>query len=138
VFLLCSASIPSRTPPPNRSRAQRASEVSGSLGAPEGHDPQVSVAGTTSNNRTQITKTIPEADTTSVAGATASSTMGEVAANGPASMTGATARVSSAPGDDDNVVEDPKVVMGHPGLGAPGHVSVTEAVDIALFALHQV
>jgi hypothetical protein len=27
---------------------------------------------------------------------------------------------SSAQGDDDNVVEEPEVIMGHPGLGAPG------------------
>jgi hypothetical protein len=30
---------------------------------------------------------------------------------------------------------DPEVIMGHPDLGALGHVSVLEAVDMTLFAL---
>jgi hypothetical protein len=46
---------------------------------------------------------------------------------------------SSASGDGDNAVEEElEVVMGHHGLGAPGQVSIPEAVDTALFALHQV
>jgi hypothetical protein len=66
--------------------------------------------------------------------------MGEVAVGGPAVTTGpAVGASSSAPGDDDNAVEEePEVVMGHPRLGAPGQVSVPEVVDMTLFPVHQV
>jgi hypothetical protein len=49
-------------------------------------------------------------------------------------MAGATAST----GDDDNVVEGPKVVMGQPSVRAPGHVSLSEAMGTTHFALHQV
>jgi hypothetical protein len=45
------------------------------------------------------------------------------------------ATTSTAIGDD--APEEPVVVMGHPDQGAPGQVSVPEAVDMTLFALEQ-
>jgi hypothetical protein len=128
----------SGTPPPERFKAQEALDVSRAPGAPEGSDPQVSASGVASNDGALIAKTVPEVDTTTTAGVVASSTMGEAATSSLAAMTGATTRAPTTPGDDNNVDKEPKVVMGHPGLGASGRVSVPEAMDTALFALDQV
>jgi hypothetical protein len=64
---------------------------------------------------------------------------GEAATGGPATTIGPTIIASSSALDDDDIAdEEPDVIMGHPGLGAPGQVFVLEAVDMTLFALHQV
>jgi hypothetical protein len=120
-FCCSSASNHGGAPPPERSGALRTPDVSGVPGAPEGCDPQVSTTGATSNDGTPIAKTVPEADTTSTVGVADTSTVGEVAADGPTTMTGPTIGASSStPSDDDNVVKEPEVVMGHPNLGALG------------------
>jgi hypothetical protein len=46
-------------------------------------------------------------------------------------MAGAT----TSAGDDNSDIEEPGVVMGHHGLGAPGQVPISEVVDMALFVL---
>jgi hypothetical protein len=40
-------------------------------------------------------------------------------------------------GADDNVVEEPKVIMGHPGLRALGIVSLSKAMGTTHFMLNQ-
>jgi G:T/U-mismatch repair DNA glycosylase len=40
-------------------------------------------------------------------------------------------------GADDNTIEKPKVIMGHPGLRAPGTVSLSEAMGTTHFVLNQ-
>jgi hypothetical protein len=74
--------------------------------------------------------------------------MSDAAANGPAASTSPTVKMPSSPpqmavaaapaGDDDNAVEEPEVIMGHPSLRALGDVSLSEAMGTAHFALHQV
>jgi hypothetical protein len=139
-FCCSSASNSSGTPPPERSEASGAPDVGGAMGALEGCGPQVSATDTASNDGTPIIEVVPEADTTTAAGAVASSSTGKTAAGDHTTTTGlAIGASSSVPGDDDNAVEEePEVVIGHPGLGAPGQVSVPDAVDTTLFALLQV
>jgi hypothetical protein len=69
-FCCSSASNSGGTPPPERSRALGAPDIDGAPGAPEGHNPQVLVAGATSNDGTPIAEVFPEVDTTTTAGAT--------------------------------------------------------------------
>jgi hypothetical protein len=75
-------------------------------------------------------------------------TMAEAAiAGGPATSIGlATDVPSSLPhmvvattlvGADDNAVEEPKVVMGHPGLNVPGGVSLSDMMGTTHFVLNQ-
>jgi hypothetical protein len=55
------------------------------------------------------------------AGAVTFPTTGEAVASGSVAMIGSMIRASSsALGDNDNVNEELEVIMGHPGLGAPG------------------
>jgi hypothetical protein len=48
------------------------------------------------------------------------------------------AAAPSSAGNDDNAVEETEVVMGHPGLRAPGDVSLSKVMGITHFGLHQV
>jgi hypothetical protein len=41
-------------------------------------------------------------------------------------------------GADDNTIEKPKVIMGHPGLRAPRTVPLSEAMGMTHFVLIQV
>jgi hypothetical protein len=69
-------------------------------------------------------------DTTTIAGATTSPTMSEAAAGDPAALTGPAAdapsslpRMAAATAlvvADNNAIEEPEVIMGHPGLRARG------------------
>jgi hypothetical protein len=73
-------------------------------------------------------------DTTTVAEAMASPVISGAAARDPATSTGSTAGAPPSPphmaaaatsmGTDDNAVEKPEVIMGHPGLRALGIVSL--------------
>jgi hypothetical protein len=59
---------------------------------------------------------------------------GEAATGGPATTIGPMIIASSSALDDDDIAdEEPDVIMGHSGLGAPGQVFVLEAVDMTLF-----
>jgi hypothetical protein len=100
---------PNETPPPQRSSAQEDLNVSGAVGSPVDHDPQVSAAGVPSNEGTLIIKTIPEVDSTTIASAMTSSMVGEAAVGGPRTTTG---------NGDSNELD---VIMGHPSLRADGH-----------------
>jgi hypothetical protein len=76
----------------------------------------------------------------------ASSTMGEVAVGGPVALTGLAVGAPSSPphmatvtalmDDDENAIEEPEVVMGHPGLRAPGDASLSEEMGTTHFVLH--
>jgi hypothetical protein len=91
---------------------------------------------------------VPKTDTTAAVGATASLTTGEVATGSPAASTGLTADAPSSPpwiavatasvGADDNAIEEPKVIMGHPNPWALGQVSLSEVMGTGHFALNQV
>jgi hypothetical protein len=71
----------------------------------------------------------------------------EVAASDPAASTAPAVGVLSSPpqmaaatassGADDNTVEEPKVIMGHPGLRAPRIVSLSEVMGTTHFVLNQ-
>jgi hypothetical protein len=75
------------------------------------------------------------------------SAVGVAATGGVLAMTEPVARASSlvpqmeagtaSVYDDDDVIEEPEVILRHPGLGAPGQVSVPEAVDMTLSTLQQ-
>jgi hypothetical protein len=90
---------------------------------------------------------VPKTDTTTTTGAAASSIASEVAAGGPISSSGLAAGAPSSPpqmaaatasvGVDDNAVEEPEVIMGHPGLRAPRDVFLCEAMGTSHFALNQ-
>jgi hypothetical protein len=48
------------------------------------------------------------------------------------------ADATTSTGADDNIVEEPEVIMGLPGLRAPGTISLSEAMGMTHFALNQV
>jgi hypothetical protein len=91
---------------------------------------------------------IPASDTTTAAEAATSLVMSEEDAGDPTALTSLTAGAPSPPpqmatatasaGADDNAVEEPEVIMGHPGLRAPGAVSLSEAMGMTHFMLNQV
>jgi hypothetical protein len=72
----------------------------------------------------------------SAAGVGTSLTMTEPAAEVPAADTSTTTGVATTgnSNDDGNELE---VVMGHPGLQSPGHVSLSEVMSMAHFTLRQ-
>jgi hypothetical protein len=80
--------------------------------------------------------------------AIASLAMSEAAASDPAASTSpANGAPSSSPrmaaatasaGDDDNAIEEPEVIIGHPSLRAPGAISLSEAMGTTHFVLNQV
>jgi hypothetical protein len=71
----------------------------------------------------------------------------KAAAGDPVASTGPAARAPSSPpcmvaatasmGADDNAVEEPEVIMGHPDLRVLGTVSLSEAMGTTHFALNQ-
>jgi hypothetical protein len=92
---------------------------------------------------------IPASDTTTVAEAATSLVMSEEDAGDPTALTSLAAGAPSPPppqmaaattsaGADDNAVEEPEVIMGHPDLRAPGAVSLSEAMGMTHFMLNQV
>jgi hypothetical protein len=98
--------------------------ANGAQDAPEGASPQDSLT------VTMFGDGIPTPDTTTTTGATTSVIMSEAAASHPGASTGpASGAPSSLPrmatattsvGTDDNAIEEPEVIWGHPGLRAPG------------------
>jgi hypothetical protein len=48
------------------------------------------------------------------------------------------AAATTSTGADDNAIKEPEVIMGHPGLRAPGTVSLSKAMGTTHFALNQV
>jgi hypothetical protein len=97
---------------------------------------------------TLVPEMVPKTDTTVVVGATTSLTTGEVATGSPAASTGLMADAPSSPpwivvatalvGADDNAIEEPKVIMGHPNPWALGQVSLSEVMGTGHFTLNQV
>jgi hypothetical protein len=109
--------------------------------APEGPSPQdLSIAAAGGDG-------IPTLDTITAAEAVTSLATSEVDAGDPAASTGPAADALSSPpqmaattasaGINKNVVDEPKVIMGHPSLSAPGVVSHIEALGTTYFALNQ-
>jgi hypothetical protein len=86
-------------------------------------------------------------DSTTAVVAAASLVMSEAAASDPATSTGPAAGAPSSPpqmaaatastGADDNAVEEPEVILRHPGNRAPGDVSLSEVMGTTHFALNQ-
>jgi hypothetical protein len=74
---------------------------------------------------------LPESDTNVM--------VGEMVASDPAASTGPARGVSPSTtvADDDVVVEESGVILGHPMLRAPGDVSLDEATGTAHWALTQ-
>jgi hypothetical protein len=74
---------------------------------------------------------LPEGDT--------NVTAKEVATGNPAALTGPAegAFPSTAAADDDVVVEEPGVILGHPTLRAPGDVSLDDTLGMAHWVLTQ-
>jgi hypothetical protein len=107
-----------------------------------GHDPQASVASAVGSDGTPTPKTEPKVDTTTTADA-----VGMISsAVGAAHNTGTkvpevcpSTGMASADGGLMTTSDDDKleVVMGHPGLRAPGQVSLFEAMGTTHFALRQ-
>jgi hypothetical protein len=79
--------------------------------------------------------------------AAVSSTMGEVTVGGFANLTGPMVGAPSSPphmgpttaptGDDDDVAEEPEVILGHLILRAPGDVSLSKAMGTTHWALNK-
>jgi hypothetical protein len=96
--------------------------ASGLQDAPEGPGPQESPIVVVGSDG------IPASDTTTVAEAATSSAMSEVAAGDHAVLTGPAVGAPSSPpqmvaatasvGTNDNAIEEPEVIMGHPSLRA--------------------
>jgi hypothetical protein len=90
---------------------------------------------------------IPAPETITMAEVTTSLAMSETAASGPAASTAPAVGAPSSPtkmvaatasaGADDNAVEEPKVIMGHPGLRESGTISLSEVMGTTHFALNQ-
>jgi hypothetical protein len=78
----------------------------------------------------------------------ASPMMSEAAAGDPDASTGLAVGAPSSPpqvvattasvGADDNAIEEPEVILGHPGHRAPGAISLSEVKGTTHFALNQV
>jgi hypothetical protein len=138
----------SRMPPPERSRAGETSGVNEAQDVPGGCNPQDPSIEATGDDGTPVPKTVPEIDMTATVGATASPMMSEAATGVPAASTGPMAGVPSSPpqmvaattsvGADDTVIMELEVIMGQPGLRAPGQVFLSEVMGTAHFALHKV
>jgi hypothetical protein len=87
-------------------------------------------------------------DTTTAAETMASLVTSGAAAGDPAASAGPMAGAPPSPprmaattssmSADDNVVEEPEVIMGHPDLRAPGTISLFEVMGMTHFALNQV
>jgi hypothetical protein len=81
-------------------------------------------------------------------GVAVSSTMGGVAIGGPTGSIGPTVGEPSSPpqmvaatapgGADDDAIEEPEVILGHPVLRAPEDVSLSKAMGMTHWALNQV
>jgi hypothetical protein len=122
-------------------------EASGAQDAREDHDTQDPSTEAIDNDGTSVPKMVIETDTTTAAGAATFSTVSEVAARGLTTSTSPTVRVSSsAPHmvattasvtNGDDTVEEPEVVIGHLGLGAPWQIPIPKVVDTPLVALQQ-
>jgi hypothetical protein len=90
---------------------------------------------------------VPALDTTTMAEAMASLVTSGAGAGDPAASTGPTAGAPpslphmaaaiTSMGADDNVVEEPEVIMGHPDLRAPGTVSLSKMMGMTHLALNQ-
>jgi hypothetical protein len=100
------------------------SRANGAQDAPMGASPQDSPTTTAGGDR------IPAPDTTTVTGAAVSVAMSEAAAGGLAASTGLASGAPSSPprmaaatastGANNNAVEEPEVILGHPSLRALG------------------
>jgi hypothetical protein len=124
------------------SGVKRAPRADGGQDAPKGADPQdSSIAAAGSDGVSAL-------DTTTAVEAMASPTTIGAATGNSAASTGLVASAPPSPprmavatasmGADDNAVEEPEVIMGHPGLEALGSVSLSEAMIMAHFVLNQV
>jgi hypothetical protein len=90
---------------------------------------------------------IPAPDTTTAAEAAAALVMSEAAASDPAASTDPAPGAPSSPPQmvtatasasvDDNVIEEPEVIMMHPGLRATGVVCLSEAMGTTHYVLNQ-
>jgi hypothetical protein len=95
-----------------------------------------------------IQEAVPETDSTTAAVAIVSLVMGNTAIGGPTGSIGPMAGAPSSPpkvaaattsvGADDNAIKEPKVILGHSILRAPGDVSLSEALGMAHWVLNQV
>jgi hypothetical protein len=109
--------------------------------AHEGADPKDSPTTTVGDDG------VPAPDTTTGVEAMASLVTSGVATGDPTASTGLAACAPRSPprmaaattstGVDDNIVEEPEVIMGLPGLRAPGTISLSEAMGMTHFALNQ-
>jgi hypothetical protein len=111
--------------------ARGAFSVDGVEGVPKGSIPQEPSIEAATGDGPPIPETVLVTDTTTVAEVTVSPSMSETTAIDPATAT-STGLVAGAPsswpqiaaatalmGADDNAVEEPEVIMGHPSLRAP-------------------
>jgi hypothetical protein len=90
---------------------------------------------------------IPILDTTMAVEVVASPVMSEAAADDIATSTGPVAGALPSPpqmaaatasaGADDNAVEEPEVIMGHPSLWVLGAISLSEVMDTTHFVLNK-
>jgi hypothetical protein len=109
--------------------------------APEGASPQGSSTMAAGGDE------VPAPDTTMMAEAMASLATSGAAAGDPTASTSLVAGPPPTPprmvtattstGADDNAVEEPVVIMGHPGLRASGTVTLSEEMGTSHFALNQ-
>jgi hypothetical protein len=116
--------------------------ANGAQDAPEGAGPRDSLIATVFGDG------IPTPDTTTMTGAAASAIMSEAAASHPRASTGPASGAPSSPprmatattsaGTDNNAIEELEVICGHPGLRAPGVVSLFDVMGTTHFALNQV
>jgi hypothetical protein len=125
----------------DRVRSRGSSQSRQTPDAPEGTSPQGSLTMAAGGDE------VPAPDTTTAAEAMASPMTCDAAASDRAASTGPTSGAPFSPprmaaataltAADDNAVEEPEVIMGHPGLMVPGTVSLSEAMGMTHFALNQ-
>jgi hypothetical protein len=126
ILSLFSVSTSSGTPPLDRSRARSALGAHGAQDVSECRDPQGPSIEALRGDGTPYMETVPDMDTTTMMGAAASVTTSEVAAGGmmtpssPAFGVPQILAVTTSAAIGDDALEGPKVVMGHPDLGALG------------------
>jgi hypothetical protein len=123
------------------SGAEGAPRAGGANDALEGAGPQDSPTAAAGDDE------VPATDTTTAAEAMASPTMSGAPAGDLAALTGLAAGAPPSPprmvaattstGADDNIVEEPEVIMGHPGLTASGTAFLFEAMGTTHFVLNQ-
>jgi hypothetical protein len=139
-------STTNETPTPGGSIAGGAPSSSKTQDAAEDHGLQDPLAEASHGNGTPVQEAVPEMDSITMVGATVSLAMCEVAVSGPTGLTGLTASAPSSPpqmaaattsvGADDDTIEEPEVILGHPILRAPGDVSLSEAMGTTHWALN--